>query len=887
VSARRRGWAARRAAFRLARRDALRARGRSALVVAMVGIPVLLVVTLATLVRTNDVNRVEALPSQLGQAQARINPGRVPVIQDPYAVSYNSEADSDATGTGSPWTPAELHTVTGGTLLERRDGSAHVRFHGHTRTAAVIEADVTNPTARGLLRVTRGQAPHGADEVLVAPRLGRPGDTVTVAGRRRTVVGNAVTPTMGPDVALVVALPGAVLSTEQASTSYLLQRTAPVTWREVRAWNRLGLLVLSREVVHHPPSAAEIDPRVPRHPGSNAALRAVLVIIVASVVLEVVLLAGPAFAVGVRRQQRQVALLLAVGGDRRDVRRTVLAQALVLGGASSAVAALLGVAAARVAVPILEAHTTARFGPFDVAVLDVGVAVLLGAVAALAAAWFPARAAARTDVVTVLAGRRGQVRTRRSLPLLGLALATLAVFVTFSRGMRPGGEFYVAGGTILLVVAALLGLPSVVGLVGRLGARLPLPLRLAARDAARNRSRTVPAVAAVMGVVAGITALAIGGASDFEQSRREYVPRYRMGTVEVSGAEDDLARLPATIQRALPGRTAAVVGQVGGEYRPGTGAPPVDFYVAPRGCPPVPPPGDARCTDWYGDPHQTSVVVGSPTLVADLPGLVALGIHLDAAQRKVLADGGVLVGARRLLRPSGTATLTLYHSTDDKPVVVATRTVRATYLPPTRSRNMTNVIGAVLTPATAERLHLPWYPDRVVVAPGGPLSSADRSRLTAAVHDVAPDATVYVERGFQESFTLPLALLAVVGALAVLVGTATATGLALTDARPDLTTLTAVGARPRTRRALAGGQALVIGLLGTLSGVAVGFLPGLAVTWPLTSTGSVGPGGPHGPVIAVPWLLLGLVAVGVPLLAAAGAGALTRSAGTLSRRTAG
>ena len=66
-------------------------------------------------------------------------------------------------------------------------------------------------------------------------------------------------------------------------------------------------------------------------------------------------------------------------------------------------------------------------------------------------------------------------------------------------------------------------------------------------------------------------------------------------------------------------------------------------------------------------------------------------------------------------------------------------------------------------------------------------------------------------------------------------GTLTATFLALSDARPDLATLSAVGASPRTRRGVAAAYAVVVGLVGAVLGAAVGFIPGIAVTWPLTS----------------------------------------------------
>lgn len=85
----------------------------------------------------------------------------------------------------------------------------------------------------------------------------------------------------------------------------------------VQRLNQLGLDVISRQVATDPPPAAAFTP--PGQPadwtGTNSSAgTAVLALIIASVVIEVVLLAGPAFAVGVRRQRRELAMLAATGG---------------------------------------------------------------------------------------------------------------------------------------------------------------------------------------------------------------------------------------------------------------------------------------------------------------------------------------------------------------------------------------------------------------------------------------------------------------------------------------------------------------------------------------------------------------------------------------------
>ena len=63
------GWGV---ALRIARRETLRAKGRSALVLFLIMLPVLVVTAASTLLRTADVSTVEALPRELGAADAAI-----------------------------------------------------------------------------------------------------------------------------------------------------------------------------------------------------------------------------------------------------------------------------------------------------------------------------------------------------------------------------------------------------------------------------------------------------------------------------------------------------------------------------------------------------------------------------------------------------------------------------------------------------------------------------------------------------------------------------------------------------------------------------------------------------------------------------------------------
>ncbi len=64
------GW---KPALRIARRDALRSKGRSILVLVMIALPVLAVSAAEVVYKTSEVNSVEALDQQLGAADARVD----------------------------------------------------------------------------------------------------------------------------------------------------------------------------------------------------------------------------------------------------------------------------------------------------------------------------------------------------------------------------------------------------------------------------------------------------------------------------------------------------------------------------------------------------------------------------------------------------------------------------------------------------------------------------------------------------------------------------------------------------------------------------------------------------------------------------------------------
>jgi putative ABC transport system permease protein len=214
---------------------------------------------------------------------------------------------------------------------------------------------------------------------------------------------------------------------------------------------------------------------------------------------------------------------------------------------------------------------------------------------------------------------------------------------------------------------------------------------------------------------------------------------------------------------------------------------------------------------------------------------------------------------------------------DDEPVELATHTVAATLVAWDQARLGPAPSYTILSPAMADELDLEVVTRDLRLS--GDLDHDTETRIKELVEGVATGTYVYVERGYQRppEAVVILLVLGALGGVLMLGGTLTATFLALSDARPDLATLSAVGAAPLTRRRVAASYALVVGFVGAVLGAAVGFVPGIAISRPLTSTSFGMSGTETGPFLDIPWLLVAAIVLALPLLTAAVVGLSARS----------
>ncbi|MDX6347591.1 MAG: putative transport system permease protein [Streptomyces sp.] len=937
-----------RAAIRIARRDAWRFKGRSVLVLSMIALPIVGVSAVDITVRSSALTMEQQLTRDMGAADARLDGagnGSTPIYQGLDNHEY-TQVDEKAPYSSEP-TDITKAIPAGVRTLQDTSGSAKSRTTHGLLDVDIRELKAADPMAAGILTLKQGHFPAKADEVAATTEFLKQsglkvGDEVSFRDfdLRYTVTGSYELPDALKDVQLN-ALPGTFLapyakaltakglSSPDATVSYLadVKSSDGFTWNMVKQANTKGVYVTSRAVKLDPPARSEV-PLYVKHPeygttsGSsipaNTALLATTATVVGLAMLEICLLAGPAFAVGARRSRRQLGLVGANGGDRRHIRAIVLAGGGVIGAVAAVTGTALGLGLTVLLRPVLEDYAGQRFGGIEIRPLELLGIALLALVTGLLAAIVPAVVASRQSVLSSLTGRRGIRRANRVLPVFGAAAVCLGTSLAFIGATDTDNILAVGGGSAIAELGVVALTPTLVGLFGRLGRWLPLSPRLALRDAVRNRGRTAPAVAAVLAAVAGTVAIATYAASSDQEYRDAYVAYLPNGavslTVDTAGSRE-MPAVKAAVEKDLPVAGAADVSRIV------VGEKTCDVWSSDSGCGyselitpqanrcPLTEDTDNtmslaqkrtwaknwRCVTTY---RPAAVQTADGILVGGASILKALGVH-DAAAEKALADGRAVVFDKRQVDKDGRITLALikdYSYSDETTAEKSPHKTFAAYRPRTGTSNGYGVT-AVLSEAAAKAAGLRTVPYGMIVSTQRMPSSTERQTLDGALDKLGVQATVRVEEGYVSKNSVIMLALSIFAGLVTVGAAGIATGLAQADAEPDLRTLTAVGAPPRVRRTLSGFQCGVVAAMGVLLGSAAGTLPAVGLRkaeerqalklyqqsvdhgWTLSSV-------PHTPIV-VPWATLAALIVAVPLGAALLAALVTRSRSELARRAEG
>jgi putative ABC transport system permease protein len=759
--------------LRIGRRSILRSRSRSLLIVLLILVPVAGMVGLATIMKTITPTAERIAIDEMGQADLLVYPG-------PGGDEATLRRLLPAGSTVDPMFATSATLVVPGVAVP-------VTLRSHD----------PDGVGRGMLTLVSGRYPAAPGEVAISASVENLasvdiGDTVDLRELGAATVVGVIEQPLGLSARVVLADPSlATRAMASNSASWLVALPAGSDP------DSIGLAAAGT-----PTAAGSIPPfsvttRAERLREASGPGPATLVLGGLALV-DAALVAAAAFAVGVRRRQREIGLLAAAGASPRQLAGSVLAEALLLGGSAVLLGAVVGILGALALSPFLDT-LTGRRNPMIALDLPIMVGALgLGLVATIVAALGPARSAARLAVLDALSGRRPPATSSVRAFGLGIALLAVGIAVTAAgaalRLADPVGNMSL----VLLLGGAVLGTlglggcsPWLLGQLERPAGRLPLASRIALRDTARARTRNSAIVTALLAAIGGVIALGAYQASVEASYLAKFRPPLLADQIFLSGG--------AGVAEAGP-EAARELGAIAGGMIPGVGSDARYVWISPTDStdPNVPlatqnvTVGDAELLRALGAEAATDALArGSIVLLTDQPAsLTQMTAHVASS-----IDG------------SEVSTLTL-------PVQVIALGISFEDLP-----------GAVISPETAARLGVPVGQSQRYILRLGHAATAEDASRAAAIAAKYPDTWTLTARPAEiagSGFRIVLIAGSIVFALSV---TGIAVALGEAESRPDQRTLLAIGADRRLRRKITAARAGVIALLSGLLAVPAGLLP--------------------------------------------------------------
>jgi putative ABC transport system permease protein len=395
---------------------------------------------------------------------------------------------------------------------------------------------------RSSMKITSGHAPHGPGQVMVDAdtadkhhlRLGDALRVIAVTGDHTArISGIATFQVTNPGAAVVY------LDTKTAQ-QVLLGHTGVFTGLSVSAADGVS----DRQLKHSVSAALGAHAYTYRTQAESAdasrkqmgsfldVIKYAMLGFAAIAVLVGVFLIVNTFSMLVAQRTREIGLLRAVGASRRQVNRSVLVEAVLLG----LVGSVLGVGAGiGLAVGLMKAMGAAGMNlstsELTVKAATPVVGLVLGVLVTVVAAYLPARRAGRVtpmaalrDAGTPADGRSGVVRA--VLGLLLTAAGAVALVAASRAGDAADGSLLLAAGVPATLVGFVVVGPLLAGGVVRVLSLLVLRVfgpvgRLAERNALRNPRRTGATGAALMIGLALVACLSVVGSSMVASATQE------------------------------------------------------------------------------------------------------------------------------------------------------------------------------------------------------------------------------------------------------------------------------------------------------------------------------------------------------------------------------
>ncbi|MFJ4515816.1 ABC transporter permease [Streptomyces sp. NPDC088816] len=230
------------------------------------------------------------------------------------------------------------------------------------------------------------------------------------------------------------------------------------------------------------------------------------------------------FSMLVAQRTREIGLMRAIGSSRRQVNRSVLIEALLLGVVGSVLGVGAGVGIAVALMKIMgQAGMNLSTDDLTVAWTTPVIGLVLGVVVTVLAAYLPARRAGKIspmaalrDAGTPADGRAGTIRAVVGLVLTGAGAASLYAAAEATKATQ--GSAWLGLGVVLTLIGLVVVGPLLVGGLVRVLSVVLLRIfgpvgRMAERNALRNPRRTGATGAALMIGLALVACLSVVGSS--------------------------------------------------------------------------------------------------------------------------------------------------------------------------------------------------------------------------------------------------------------------------------------------------------------------------------------------------------------------------------------
>ena len=571
--------------------------------------------------------------------------------------------------------------------------------------------------------------------------------------------------------------------------------------------------------------------------------------------LLIALVAVGGFTVLAQRRLRSLGMLASTGATDRHVRLVVLANGAVVGIAGAVLGLVVGLAGWLAYRPALEQNAHHLIGMFALPWGVIALSLVLAVVAAVFAAWLPARAITKVPIVTALSGRPAPPKQVRRSAIPGL-IALVVAFILFGMSGAKESLGYLALGLIVLIVAVILLAPFCLAVLARLGKRAPISVRLALRDLSRYRARSGSALAAIsigilIAVIISVVAAAryanvldYAGPNLASNQLIVYTPNGQgggpNGPASMSPAQlQTMSAKAHTIATSLGSRSAVELETTDANLEHNAGGRNWNgpLYVA-----------TPQLLHAFGiTSSQFSPTADILTMRPGLSGLAKMQLHYGSQKGPGPQRPGPGQNPTSFPCPKGSCIA-------NPPIQEVSALPSGTSAPNT-----------VITEHAVRTLHLQTGPDSVagwLIQTANPLTSAQIHNAQVAA--AAANMSVETRSSVPSSATVIgwATVFGIVLALAIL---AMSVGLIRSEAASDLRTLAATGASSRTRRNITAATAGALGFTGAVLGTVGGYIG--TAGWFRTSALN---GGLTAMFTTVPVTNLLIILIGMPLVAAIG-----------------